>query len=693
MALENGTAIVSQAEGYGVTVGLGAAFAIVILLAVYLQRVYLSEKSDRTEMFMVANRSVGIGLTTSAVFSSWMWINETVYCSLQTYKFGIALPVWWSAGLTFQIALMAVLGVAAKIRIPHAHTSLEIARIRYGRLGHVAFMILCLVLNILGCSNLLFNGSVVLSAMTGMHFVASTLLLPAGVIVYTVLGGIKATFLTDFLHTAIALILMIYFTLGVLTSDKIGGLSGLYDKLIETAGNQYIEGNYDGSLLTFRSQQSAIWGVMLKFANLALVVMDTAFWQKSFAAEADATVPAYDLASIAIFAIPWGLGTVIGLACRAIEFTSIFPTNGMSTEALNDALVMPYTVYAVLGRGAAGGIVVLIFMAVTSTLSSTFIGVGSILSFDLYRTYFHPQASDKHTVRASHISVILFGFFLAGFTIMLKYAGADIDWVNYAYAVITVPGIIPIILTLFWKDQSKLAFIGSSYVGLASGLAVWLSTAWYFHGEVTITTTKEPVVCLYGVLTSFFTPAIYSVLLTLIKPQNFDWRTFLKLELLDDQTSDHGQLESSEESEKISGGDSIEKDGYQSSETEVEPPSRGFFRPFRYFLKPQESDKYHPFSAPELLNLRKWLVIATIFLIVIILLTFVLWPMPLYRNYIFNKPFFSGWVVMAIIWQFFALLAVVVFPIFDGRHALRKCFVGLLKELHIKKSEDQANLG
>jgi Na+/proline symporter len=44
-------------------------------------------------MFMVANRSVGTGLTASAVFSSWMWINETVLAAAMTYRYGLALPL------------------------------------------------------------------------------------------------------------------------------------------------------------------------------------------------------------------------------------------------------------------------------------------------------------------------------------------------------------------------------------------------------------------------------------------------------------------------------------------------------------------------------------------------------------------------------------------------------------------------
>jgi hypothetical protein len=64
--------LLSQADGYGIIVGLSVLFCGIILVAVRIQKRYLAEDSEQSEMFMVANRSVGTGLTCSAVFSSWM---------------------------------------------------------------------------------------------------------------------------------------------------------------------------------------------------------------------------------------------------------------------------------------------------------------------------------------------------------------------------------------------------------------------------------------------------------------------------------------------------------------------------------------------------------------------------------------------------------------------------------------------
>lgn len=63
--------LLSQADGYGIIIGLSVVFCLIIVAAVKIQKRYLAEDSDESEMFMVANRTVGTGLTASAVFSSW----------------------------------------------------------------------------------------------------------------------------------------------------------------------------------------------------------------------------------------------------------------------------------------------------------------------------------------------------------------------------------------------------------------------------------------------------------------------------------------------------------------------------------------------------------------------------------------------------------------------------------------------
>ena len=52
--------------------------------------------------------------------------------SLVGYNYGVAGPFWFAAGCSPMIVFFSLLGISCKLKIPEAHTLLEIVRIRYG---------------------------------------------------------------------------------------------------------------------------------------------------------------------------------------------------------------------------------------------------------------------------------------------------------------------------------------------------------------------------------------------------------------------------------------------------------------------------------------------------------------------------------------------------------------------------------
>ena len=343
---------------------------------------------------------------------------------------------------------------------------------------------------------------------------------------------------------------------------------------------------------------------------------------------------------------------------------------------------MPYTIKALIGDKGIIGFFFLLFMALTSTVSSSMIAVSSILSYDLYKTYINPTVTDKKLVRVSHLTVVIHGVFITGISIAMNYGGANMTWINYLRPVISCPGIIPLILTLFWSRQTRFAAIVSPILGFFSGLAVWLATAKSMYGTISFAATSNEYPALYAAIASFFTPALYSVVLSLYNPYKFDWREFLRIEL-----SDEAQFESSDASTTSDQNKAEHPDSHKAI-------ASGFVKPISTETPSQGSDAdepgneknpttnpsaarsldlddiQHPFDEATLKELYRWLKIACVMFVVIVLVTFVAWPMPLYRDYIFTKSFFSGWVTVAIIWQFGAFGAVVLYPLYDGRREI-----------------------
>lgn len=70
------------------------------------------------------------------------------------------------------IVFFALLGIACKLRVPEAHTLLEIVRIRYGTAGHIVWIALCLIKialclinNIIAIANMLLGASAAITAL------------------------------------------------------------------------------------------------------------------------------------------------------------------------------------------------------------------------------------------------------------------------------------------------------------------------------------------------------------------------------------------------------------------------------------------------------------------------------------------------------------------------------------------------
>jgi Na+/proline symporter len=105
-----------------------------------------------------------------------------------------------------------------------------------------------------------------------MHIIAATFLLPVGVTVYTFVGGIKATyvvlpclnpkhpltvpysFLTDYFHTAIIMIIACYFSVKSFSTDQIGSVGELFELVQAAATRHPVAGNQDGTYLTMTSK-------------------------------------------------------------------------------------------------------------------------------------------------------------------------------------------------------------------------------------------------------------------------------------------------------------------------------------------------------------------------------------------------------------------------------------------------------
>ena len=105
--------------------------------------------------------------------------------------------------------MFSILACKVKQNAPRCHTYLEIIYTRYGVVTHCIYIFFALLTNVLVSSQLLLGGSAVVTSLTGMNVYAAIFLIPLGVCVYVVLGGLRATFLCQCFKDLLRYILLI----------------------------------------------------------------------------------------------------------------------------------------------------------------------------------------------------------------------------------------------------------------------------------------------------------------------------------------------------------------------------------------------------------------------------------------------------------------------------------------------------
>ena len=213
--------------------------------------------------------------------------------------------------------------------------------------------------------------------------------------------------------------------------------------------------------------------------------------EQAIAASPVDALPGYVMGGLSWFAIPWLCATTMGLSALALESSPVFPTYParMADADVTAGLVLPNAAVAMLGKGGAGASLILIFMAVTSASSAEYIAVSSIFTYDIYQTYFNPQASGKMLINMAHTFVVIYAILLAAFSTGLHYIGISMGYLYLMMGVIISSAVIPATLTLMWSKQNLAAAALSPILGLASSLIAWLVTAKKEFGNLSVDST------------------------------------------------------------------------------------------------------------------------------------------------------------------------------------------------------------
>jgi len=662
-----GDAYLPQAAGYAIVVGFGVFFSLFTVMIMHLEKKYVGTKLT-SEFFNTAGRDIKMGLTASVIVSQWTWAATLLQSSNVAWQFGVSGPFWYASGATIQVLLFGILAIELKRRAPTCHTVCELVLARWGHTAHKTFIFFSFLTSIIVTSMLLLGGSATIKAVAGCDLYLTSFLIPWGVILYTAAGGLKATFLASYVHTAVifVILLIMVYTIYVkeYSSDDIytmleqtvdhsrdeceiifsknyqctenqalthdcgckadDGTVSLANCLAELTGTGtgngetwydddapryacgYVGGNRRGSYLTMLSSQGLMFGIINIIGNFGTVFVDQSYWQSAIAAKPAVAHKGYLLGGMVWFTIPFALATACGISAVALQL----PIDAFEAGS---GLVPPAVAAHIYGSMGAVLISIMLFMAIVSTGSAESIAVSSIFAYDIYRTYFNPAATGADIMRVSRVVIVVYGGCMGCLAVLLHYIGLSLGWVYLFMGIVIGSAVWPLWNMMTWKDASATGAVAAAWIGQALAVTTWLIAAKLQGGSISIPTLGTNEVMLSANLVAIFSSGFIHYVHSKMYPQNYDWVSMSEIKLLDEDRSG---------------------------------------------LSPEDLDPKHLDEARAWIKKCGWG-----FTILIV----VIWPVLSTPAGVFTRDYFAFWVFIALLWGLVASFVIVVLPIWESK--------------------------
>ncbi|KAJ2935430.1 hypothetical protein H1R20_g1666, partial [Candolleomyces eurysporus] len=422
-----------------------------------------------------------------------------------------------------------------------------------------------------------------------------------------------------------------------------------------------VEGNAHGSYITMRSKNGLIFGVINIIGNFATVFQDQAYWQRAIASRPATTVKAYLLGGLAWFAIPFTFATTLGLAAVALRGD---PDMKILTPAdVSAGLPASAAAAALLGKSGATALLILLFLAVTSACSAELIAVSSILTFDVYKEYINPRATEEQILRVGHAGVALYAVVCGVAGTIFYYIGISMGWLYTFMGVLLGSAVVPIALAITWRKANKWGCIGGAIAGLCLGIVAWLVTAAARHdGVLTVETTGGDYEMLAGNLAAIGVGGIVATVVSYIWPEDFDWEATRSI-------NKPAPVSKHTEAEKVQEDSDSDKKGEEIVSTKAASIADSFDAN-------EEANELDPVALSKAFRFASWSSIG-LFVILILLV-----PLPLFfSQHVYTVPGFTGWVAVGITWTFCSAFAVVLYPLWESRSAMAQIAKGVFKDL------------
>ena len=418
----------------------------------------ISQKRENADGYMTGGGRVGFGISAASMTATWIWAASMYASATSGYTYGLSGPIHYGLWGALMILLIYPFGRRIRQVAPRAHTIAEVMFARHGRSSQLMLAGSNVLGSIISLTSNLIAGGALIAMLSPFTFGQGVIAIGAGVLLYTLWSGFRASVLTDFMQ--------VLFMLGavIIIIPVVFFAAGGPDLFVTGANNLTPQQSNFFSSDAFFNQ-----GAPYIAAVLAYAIGNQTIAQRLFAVREDLIKKTFVTATFGYGATIIGIGMLGVIALYA----GIEPTGG-DVNNLIPQMAATYLPPALLAL-----FFIMIIGSLSSTADADLTALSSIVMADIYgQNIAKGKPNPRTMVLIGRITMVV------AMTAGMYFAGSKLNILDLLVFVGALWGalVFPVIASFYWNRVTNAAFSISVVVALAAFIPVrfeWIEmTGW-----------------------------------------------------------------------------------------------------------------------------------------------------------------------------------------------------------------------
>ena len=439
---------------------LGGPLIVVLLVvffgAMLLMSILIGKKKENADGYMTAGHGIGFGISAASMTATWIWAASLYASATSGYTYGVSGPIHYGLWGALMILFIYPFGRRIRAVAPKAHTLAEVMYARHGRSSQLMLAGSNVLGSLISLTSNFIAGGALVALLSPFSFGQGVLAIAAGVLLYTLWSGFRASVLTDFAQVlamlgAVAIIIPVVFFAA-------GGPS------MFTAGAQNLTPEQSNF---FSSEAFLNQGAPYIAAVLAYAIGNQTIAQRLFAVREDLIKKTFVTATVGYGATVIGVGMIGVMAL----YLGIEPVDGDVNN------LIPQMAATYLGPVLLAIFFIMIIGALASTADSDLSALSSIMMADVYGQ----NVAGKKKVNPRTMLLVGRITMIVATAAALFFASGQMNILDLLVFVGALWGalVFPVIASFYWGKVTNAAFTVSVLAALAAFIPVrfgWIPT-------------------------------------------------------------------------------------------------------------------------------------------------------------------------------------------------------------------------